>query len=67
PKTIDNDLWGTDITFGHDTAVHIATEALDRVHTTASSHHRVMVVELMGRYSGWIALNAGCAFMNQPS
>ena len=61
PKTIDNDLWGTDITFGHDTAVHIATEALDRVHTTASSHHRVMVVELMGRYSGWIALNAGCA------
>jgi 6-phosphofructokinase 1 len=61
PKTIDNDLWGTDITFGHDTAVLIATEALDRVHTTASSHHRVMVVELMGRYSGWIALNAGCA------
>ena len=61
PKTIDNDLWGTDVTFGHDTAVHIGTEALDRVHTTASSHHRVMVVELMGRYSGWIALNAGSA------
>jgi 6-phosphofructokinase 1 len=61
PKTIDNDLWGTDVTFGHDTAVMIATEALDRVHTTASSHHRVMVVELMGRYSGWIALHAGVA------
>lgn len=61
PKTIDNDLWGTDITFGHDTAVNTAAEALDKVHTTASSHHRVMVVELMGRYAGWLALNAGVA------
>lgn len=61
PKTIDNDLWGTDITFGHDTAVTTATEALDKVHTTASSHHRVMVVELMGRYAGWLALSAGVA------
>jgi phosphofructokinase-like protein len=61
PKTIDNDLWGTDITFGHDTAVDTATSILDKVHTTASSHHRVMVVELMGRYAGWLALNAGVA------
>jgi len=61
PKTIDNDLWGTEITFGHDTAVTTAAEALDKVHTTASSHHRVMVVELMGRYAGWIALHAGLA------
>jgi len=61
PKTIDNDLWGTDITFGHYTAVMTAAEALDKVHTTASSHHRVMVVELMGRYAGWIALHAGVA------
>jgi phosphofructokinase-like protein len=61
PKTIDNDLVGTDITFGHDTAVQTAAEALDKVHTTASSHHRVMVVELMGRYAGWIALHAGVA------
>ena len=61
PKTIDNDLPETDVTFGHDTAVAIATEALDRVHTTASSHHRVMVVELMGRYAGWLALRAGVA------
>jgi len=61
PKTIDNDLWGTEITFGHNTAVSTASEALDRIHTTASSHHRVMVVELMGRYAGWIALNAGVA------
>ncbi|HUT58440.1 MAG TPA: ATP-dependent 6-phosphofructokinase [Phycisphaerae bacterium] len=61
PKTIDNDLWGTEITFGHDTAVTTATEALDKVHTTASSHHRVMVVELMGRYAGWLALHAGVA------
>ena len=61
PKTIDNDLWGSDITFGHDTAVNTATEALDKVHTTASSHHRVMVVELMGRYAGWLALAAGVA------
>lgn len=61
PKTIDNDLWGTDITFGFATAVSIATEALDRVHTTAASHHRVMVVEVMGRNAGWIALHAGVA------
>lgn len=61
PKTIDNDLWGTDITFGHDSAVNTATDAIDKVHTTASSHHRVMVVELMGRYAGWLALNAGIA------
>jgi 6-phosphofructokinase 1 len=61
PKTIDNDLWGSEITFGHDTAVNTATDALDKVHTTASSHHRVMVVELMGRYAGWLALHAGLA------
>lgn len=61
PKTIDNDLWATEITFGHQTAVATAAEALDKVHTTASSHHRVMVVELMGRYAGWIALHAGVA------
>jgi 6-phosphofructokinase 1 len=61
PKTIDNDLWASDITFGHDTAVATATDALDKVHTTASSHHRVMVVELMGRYAGWLALHAGVA------
>ena len=61
PKTIDNDLPGTDITFGHDTAVATATDALDKIHTTASSHHRVMVVELMGRYAGWLALRAGIA------
>ena len=61
PKTIDNDLVGTDITFGFDTAVHVATEALDRIHTTAASHHRAMIVELMGRRAGWIALHAGLA------
>ncbi|HDZ21797.1 hypothetical protein LCGC14_0368800 [marine sediment metagenome] len=61
PKTIDNDLWGTDVTFGHDTAVATATDALDKIHTTAASHHRVMVVELMGRYAGWLALHAGLA------
>ena len=61
PKTIDNDLSGTDRTFGFDTAVSIATEAIDRIHTTAQSHHRVMIVETMGRYSGWIALHAGTA------
>jgi 6-phosphofructokinase 1 len=61
PKTIDNDLWGTEITFGHDTAVATAADALDKVHTTASSHHRVMIVELMGRYAGWLALHAGVA------
>jgi ATP-dependent phosphofructokinase / diphosphate-dependent phosphofructokinase len=61
PKTIDNDLRGTDITFGFDSAVHVATEGIDRVHTTAQSHHRVMIVEVMGRNSGWIALYAGIA------
>jgi phosphofructokinase-like protein len=61
PKTIDNDLYGTDITFGFNTAVTTATEAIDKIHTTASSHHRVMIVEVMGRYAGWIALHAGVA------
>jgi len=61
PKTIDNDIWGTDLTFGFNTAVNTATEAIDKIHTTASSHHRVMVVEVMGRYAGWIALHAGAA------
>ena len=61
PKTIDNDLWATEVTFGHDTAVTTAAEALDKVHTTASSHHRAMVVELMGRYAGWLTLHAGVA------
>lgn len=59
PKTIDNDINGTDVTFGHDTAVSIATEAIDRLHTTAEAHHRVMVLELMGRDAGFIALRAG--------
>lgn len=61
PKTIDNDLSATDYTFGFDTAINIAAEALDRLHTTAKSHDRVMVVEIMGRYSGWLTLNAGTA------
>lgn len=61
PKTIDNDLWGTDVTFGFDTAVTTAAEAIDKLRTTASSHHRVMVVEVMGRYAGWIALHSGVA------
>lgn len=61
PKTIDNDVYGTDITFGFDTAVNIATEAIDRLHSTASSHRRVMVIELMGHHAGWIALEAGMA------
>jgi phosphofructokinase-like protein len=61
PKTIDNDLYGTDVTFGFSTAAAIATEALDRVHTTAASHHRAMAVEVMGRNAGWIALHAGVA------
>jgi 6-phosphofructokinase 1 len=61
PKTIDNDLSGTDFTFGFDTAVNIAMEAIDRLHTTAESHHRALVVELMGRHAGWIALHAGIA------
>ena len=61
PKTIDNDLAGTDFTFGFDTAVNIATEAIDRVHTTAEAHNRVMVVEVMGRDAGWIAMYSGIA------
>ena len=61
PKTIDNDLSATDQTFGFDSALHIATEAIDRLHTTAQSHHRVMIVETMGRYAGWIALRAALA------
>ena len=61
PKTIDNDLFGTDYTFGFKTAVSIATEAIDRLHTTAASHHRVMILEVMGRYGGWIALYSGTA------
>ncbi|MFG2823692.1 ATP-dependent 6-phosphofructokinase [Kitasatospora sp. NPDC048365] len=61
PKTIDNDIDATDVTFGFDTAVHVATEAIDRLKTTAESHQRVMVVELMGRHTGWITLTAGVA------
>ena len=61
PKTIDNDIWGTDITFGFYTAVDIATEAIDRLHSTASSHKRVMIIELMGHQAGWITLYAGMA------
>ena len=61
PKTIDNDIYGTDITFGFDTAVGIATEAIDRLHSTASSHRRVMVIELMGHHAGWITLYSGMA------
>ena len=61
PKTIDNDLSGTDFTFGFHTAVSIATDAIDRLHTTAASHHRVMILEVMGRYAGWIALYSGAA------
>ena len=61
PKTIDNDLGATDYTFGFDTAITIATEAIDRLHTTAESHHRALVVEVMGRHAGWIALHSGLA------
>jgi 6-phosphofructokinase 1 len=61
PKTIDNDIRGTDMTFGFDTAVQVVTEAVDRLHTTAESHHRVMVVEVMGRHTGWIAAYGGIA------
>ena len=61
PKTIDNDLNGTDVTFGFDTAVQVATDAIDRLHTTAESHNRVLVVEVMGRHAGWIALHSGIA------
>jgi len=61
PKTIDNDLGGTDVTFGFDSALAVATDAVDRLHTTAESHHRVLICEVMGRYAGWIALYAGMA------
>ena len=61
PKTIDNDLAATDVTFGFDTALQVATEAIDRLHTTAESHHRILVVEVMGRSAGWIALHSGLA------
>lgn len=61
PKTIDHDLSATDLTFGFDTALNTATEAIDRLHTTAESHHRVMVLEVMGRYAGWIAMESGLA------
>jgi len=61
PKTIDNDLGATDMTFGFDTAVHVATEAIDRLHTTAESHNRILVLEVMGRHAGWIALHSGLA------
>ncbi|MCL1818845.1 MAG: 6-phosphofructokinase, partial [Spirochaetaceae bacterium] len=59
PKTIDNDIWGTDVTFGFHSAVDIATEAIDRLHSTAHSHNRIMVIELMGHKAGWLALYAG--------
>ena len=61
PKTIDNDIWGTDFSFGFDSAVSIATDAIDRLHSTASSHKRVMVIEVMGHKAGWIALYSGMA------
>lgn len=61
PKTIDNDVWGTDVTFGFDSAVNIATEAIDRLHSTANSHKRIMVIELMGHNAGWLALYSGMA------
>ena len=61
PKTIDNDVWGTDVSFGFDSAVTIATDAIDRLHSTASAHQRVMVIEVMGHKAGWIALHSGMA------
>lgn len=61
PKTIDNDVWGTETTFGFDSAVYVATEAMDRLHTTANSHQRVMIIEVMGHHAGWLALYAGMA------
>lgn len=61
PKTIDNDVWGTDLSFGFDSAVNIATEAIDRLHSTANSHKRIMIIELMGHNAGWIALYSGLA------
>lgn len=61
PKTIDNDVWGTEVTFGFDSAVQIATDAIDRLHTTANSHQRVMIIEIMGHHAGWLALYSGLA------
>ncbi|MBN2735415.1 MAG: 6-phosphofructokinase [Spirochaetales bacterium] len=61
PKTIDNDIWGTDLSFGYDTAMTIACEAIDRLHSTASSHHRIMLIDVMGHNTGWLALGAGLA------
>ena len=61
PKTIDNDVWGTDVTFGFDSALWIATDAIDRLHTTANSHKRTMVIEIMGHHAGWLALYSGVA------
>lgn len=61
PKTIDNDVWGTDVTFGFESAVQVATEAIDRLHTTANSHQRVMIIEVMGHHAGWLALYSGMA------
>ena len=61
PKTIDNDVAHSEITFGYNTAVSVATEALDRLHSTAESHHRIMILEVMGRYAGWIALESAIA------
>ncbi len=61
PKTIDNDVWGTDVTFGFESAVQVATEAIDRLHTTANSHQRVMIIEIMGHHAGWLALYSGLA------
>lgn len=61
PKTIDNDVWGTDVTFGFESAVQIATDAIDRLHTTANSHQRVMIIEVMGHHAGWLALYSGVA------
>lgn len=61
PKTIDNDVWGTDVTFGFDSALNIATDAIDRLHTTANSHKRIMVIEVMGHHAGWLALYSGLA------
>ena len=61
PKTIDNDVWGTEVTFGYDSALQVATDAIDRLHTTATSHHRIIVCEIMGHKAGWLALSAGIA------
>ena len=61
PKTIDNDVWGTDVSFGFDSALNIAVEAIDRLHTTANSHKRIMVIEVMGHHAGWLALYSGIA------